>query len=100
VTIEMRRKELGSLPNEGARLAWLEMGQRGWDQAALRAEIKQQTGREISSGSLVKYLYCDRRPGVVWTEAFQVVLGVEPSAWYRNPEKPFLPPAAQPTEAA
>jgi hypothetical protein len=98
VKIEMRRKELGPLANEGARQAWLELARREWDQARLRAEIRSQTGKTISSGSLVKYLYCDRRPGVLWTEAFQQVLGVDPGLWYRDPVEPFLPPAA--TEAA
>lgn len=91
----MRRKDLGPLANEGARLCWEQMAARDWDQSELRAEIRRQTGRTIGSGALVKYLYCDRRPGVLWTDAFRIVLGVDPADWYRAPTSPFAPPAAQ-----
>ena len=93
--IEMRRKDLGPVPNEGARLAWVAIAAKGWDQSTLRAEIQRQAAMTISSGALVKYLYCDRRPGVLWTQAFQAVLGVDPAAWYRAPSEPFETPAAQ-----
>lgn len=71
------------------------MAERGWDQSKLRAQIKATCDDEISSGALVKYLYCDRRPGVRWTIVFQRVLGVEPGAWLRDPEGPFALPAAK-----
>lgn len=67
----------------------------GLDQAGLRAKVKRELGKEMASGLLVKVLYCDRRPGVEWSEVFRAVLGVEPMAWYRSPEEPFEPPAAR-----
>jgi len=93
--IETRRTNLGSVVNEGARLAWLKMRERDWDQSKLRAEIKAQTGKEITSGALVKYLYCDRRPGVQWTIVFETVLGIAPAQWHQEPSVPFAPPAAE-----
>ena len=95
MAIEMRRKHLGDQLNEGARLAWAEMERRGWDQSRLRAEILKQTELVLGSGSLVKYLYCDRRPGLVWADAFFRVLGVPVIAWATEPTVAFEPPAAQ-----
>lgn len=95
MAIEMRRTHLGAHPNEGARQAWLAMERLGLDQAGLRAKVKRELGKEMASGLLVKVLYCDRRPGVEWSEVFRAVLGVEPMAWYRSPEEPFEPPAAR-----
>ena len=89
MAIEMRRTRLGNVPNEGARQAWIEMGKRGWDQSDLRRAMKEQLDVTLESGLLVKLLYCDRRPGVEWSERFRVVLGVEPTAWYRDPEEPI-----------
>ena len=98
MAIEMRRTHLGAHPNEGARQAWLAMERMGLDQSALRAKVKDELGKEMSSGLLVRVLYCDRRPGVEWAEVFRSVLGVEPVAWYRDPEEPFEPPAARDLE--
>jgi hypothetical protein len=95
MAIATHRRTLGSCPNEGARKTWLILEERGWGQAELRAEILKQTGRQITSGALVKYLYCERRPGVLWSEAFETVLGVTPIDWHRLPEREFLPPAAR-----
>jgi hypothetical protein len=92
---ELRRVELGSYVNEGARLAWLELEERGWDQATLRAALGKVCGAPVHSGALTKYLYCDRRPGVVWAARFKTVLGIEPEAWHRPPTEPFSPPAAR-----
>lgn len=92
---ELRRTHLGEVPSEGARLAWLRLAELEWDLARLRQEILEQTGRPIPSGHLTKYLYCDRRPGVLWADAFRVVLGIEPPRWHESPSEPFLPPAAQ-----
>ena len=91
----MRRTTLGLVPNEGARQAWLALERLGWDQSKLRAEIQQQTGEKVSSGALVKYLYCDRRPGVPWAQLFERLLGVNPGDWYRGPVEPFGPPASK-----
>lgn len=71
------------------------MREHGWDQSKLRAEIKARTGKEITSGALVKYLYCDRRPGVQWTIVFDEVLGIAPAKWHQEPSEPFAPPAAK-----
>lgn len=95
MAIEMRRTHLGPHRNEGARQAWLAMERLGLDQSALRAKVKRETGQEMSSGLLVKILYCDRRPGVQWAEVFRAVLGIEPLDWYREPVESFEPPAAR-----
>lgn len=94
MSIPMRRTTLGPAKNEGARKAWIALKRLGWDQARLRAEILGLTGIEVRSGTLVKYLYCDRRPGVPAAGLFQRVLGVSPDDWYRAPEVEFSPPAA------
>jgi hypothetical protein len=99
MTIPMRRTKLGEVPNEGARQAWLALARLGWDQSKLRAEMQAKTGEKVLSGTLVKYLYCDRRPGVPSAELFQALLGVAPSDWYREPTEPFEPPAAKTPEA-
>lgn len=95
MAIEMRRTHLGAHPNEGARQAWLAMERLGLDQATLRAKVREDLGREMSSGLLVRVLYCDRRPGVEWADVFRVVLGVDPLDWFRAPLEPFEPPAAR-----
>ncbi len=95
MAIEMRRTHLGDYPNEGARQAWAAMERLGFDQSGFRAAVLEQTGREIGSGALVKLLYCDRRPGVEWAEVFRVVLGVDPTDWYREPQGEFDLPAAR-----
>lgn len=91
---ELRRTDLGPVANEGARRCWLHMAARGWDQSRVRAELKKQ-GDEITSGALVKYLYCDRRPGIRWGLAFQRLFGIELGAWCIAPVEPFAPPAAK-----
>jgi len=57
-------------------------------------------GKEITSGALVKYLYCDRRPGVRWGLAFRELFGIEIGDWHRDPDRSFAPPAAGKGEAA
>ncbi len=95
MAIEMRRTHLGKYPNEGARQAWAAMERLGFDQASFRAAVLEQTGRELSSGALVKILYCERRPGLVWADVFRVVLGVDPTNWHREPRDKFNLPATR-----
>lgn len=97
---ELRRTHLGSVPSEGARRAWLRLGELGWDLATFRKEIHARTGRPIPSGHLTKYLYCDRRPGVLWADAFFEVLGIEPKLWHEAPAESFSTPAARAAEPA
>jgi hypothetical protein len=92
---DLRRTHLGPFPSEGARQAWLKLAELDWDLARFRREIAAKTGRSIPSGHLTKYLYCDRRPGILWADVFSKVLGVEPTLWHDDPVEPFLPPAAQ-----
>lgn len=91
----MRRTHLGKALNEGARQAWLAMDRLGFDQSKLRAAVKKKTGRELTSGALVRLLYCDRRPGVELAETLRVVLKVDPTDWFREPQGEFNLPASR-----
>lgn len=45
-------------------------------------------------GQLSKLLYGDRKPGLKWAAVIEAKLGIVMPLWSKDPEHPFVPPAA------
>jgi transcriptional regulator with XRE-family HTH domain len=91
-----RRDKFGPHFSEGARLCWLALASRGWNQERLRLKTRAH------KGELSRVLFRDRRPSLLLAERIQRVLGIPMPAWASKPTVEFAPPprSAAAAEAA
>jgi transcriptional regulator with XRE-family HTH domain len=84
----LTRESLGRHFNEGARLLWLALRERDWNQSV----AERQLG--VSPGLVNRWLYGERRPGLEHALLIERALGIPASGWHREPALAFEPPAA------
>lgn len=88
------RTTMGKHFSEGARMCWLRIARKKWDQAELARRISEATGEPVSSGTVCRWLYGDRRPQLKFLLIFRELLKVPLEAWEQKPTEAFEPPAA------
>lgn len=80
---KLNRADWGKYQSEGCRLVWKAMQSLRMSQTDLAVRLG------TSTGTLTKWLYCDRRPSLPWMIRFRDVLGVELESWAQPPKKPL-----------
>jgi transcriptional regulator with XRE-family HTH domain len=86
--IETHRRHLGEQWNEGARLLWVAMRDRGLNQAEVRKLLRGRDGEELSEGAVSRWLYGERRPSLDLAVQIEERFGVPVAAWRRDPDGP------------
>lgn len=85
VPVPRSRTTIGkSGPSEGARLLWIAIGSESHYAAAARIGV--------GAGTLLHWLYCDRRPDAIRAAKVQDVYGVPADTWGRDPSEHFAIP--------
>lgn len=85
--IEPQRRTLGKHINEGARLLWEKLREKGWSQTRLARELP------CSLGLAWRWLYCDQRPDGKRRALIEDKLGVPWRAWDELPTAEIVLPA-------
>ncbi len=88
-----RRWRVGARFSEGARLAWVEIVDRGLSQGALCRALK------LRAGSVNRWLWGLSRPAYKARERLLQVLGIPPVTWFSKSTIDFKPPSEYPTMA-
>lgn len=85
---KLHRTEVGPHFSEWSRLVWGELQKRGHDQAWLAKELG------VGSGTVCRWLYGDRKPGIAGLLGVQRLLGVAPDTVQHPPSRKFKLPGA------
>lgn len=89
MSIEVSRTRMGTRFNEGARLLWQVMVERGWSQGELGRAL------DAKPGTLPRWLYGDTKPSWDWAVKLRDAFGIALEAWTLEPTAAFVPPAAR-----
>jgi transcriptional regulator with XRE-family HTH domain len=99
--LRLTRTEVGPAFNEGARLLWKALAEKGWSQADLRRRLRVRRPdgslAVLATGIVTHWLYGDRRPDIEILVQIEDLLGVPATAWARPPKGRFVPPALKRT---
>lgn len=85
---ETTRRHLGEQWNEGARLLWVAMRDRGLNQSDVRKLLRGRDGEELSDGAVSRWLYGERRPSLDLAIQLEEQLAVPMATWRREASGP------------
>lgn len=83
---------MADFKNEGARLLWEIMTNRGLTQADVRAMLQGRSG-PLADGAMSRWLHGDRRPSLSLASQLAELFGIPVRAWHQVPRTPDAAPA-------
>ena len=86
------RTTLGEQFNEGARLLWLALDERGWSQGDLRRKLTSKDDKMLRPGAISRWLFGDHRPSLPLAIQLRDLIGIPVEAWNEEPSQSFTPP--------
>lgn len=83
---------MADFKNEGARLLWEIMKNRGLTQADVRAMLQGRSG-PLADGAMSRWLHGDRRPSLSLASQLAELFGIPVQSWHQVPRTADAAPA-------